>query len=222
MSHENAEAPGLRIGAVPGVTLTKWRRVWGERFTEPLTVVDVPDDEQVTALREGSLDMCLVRLPIDREGLHAIPLYEEQIVAWVSKEHAISAVDEVSVADLDDEQVLTELTPSATDLVLGGAVLVVPMSIARGASRRDLTYRPVVDAEPSPVALAWRIDNANPLIEEFIGVVRGRTPNSSRTAQDRAASTPRRASTSPRTGAGGSGRGRNRRGSGGRTPRRGR
>ena len=80
----------------------------------------------------------------------------------------------------------TELTTAATDLVLGGAVLVVPMSVARGASRRDLTYRPVVDADPSPVALAWRTDEENPLIEEFIGVVRGRTPNSSRTARARA------------------------------------
>ena len=44
--------------------------------------------------------MCFVRLPIDREGLHAIPLYEERIVAWVSKEHAISAVDEVTLANV--------------------------------------------------------------------------------------------------------------------------
>ncbi|WP_068430923.1 LysR family substrate-binding domain-containing protein [Piscicoccus intestinalis] len=186
MSEQSAAVCGLRIGAVRGVTLTKWRRVWGERFEAPLSVREVPDEEQLAGLRDGSLDMCFVRLPIDREGLHAIPLYEERIVAWVSKEHAISAVDEVTLADLDDEQVLTEPTGTATDLVLGGAVLVVPMSVARGASRRDLTYRPVVDADPSPVALAWRTEDENPLIEEFIGVVRGRTPNSSRTARARA------------------------------------
>lgn len=183
MSEESAAVGGLRIGAVPGVTLTKWQRVWGERFDVPLTTSDVPDDDQLTGLHHGSLDMCFVRLPIGRDGLHAIPLYEEQIVAWVSKEHAISAVEEVTLADLDDEQVVTELTSTATDLVLGGAVLVVPMSVARGASRRDLTYRPVVDADPSPVALAWRIDDENPLIEQFIGVVRGRTANSSRAPQ---------------------------------------
>lgn len=183
MSEESAAVGGLRIGAVPGVTLTKWRRVWDERFDVPLTTHDVPDEGQLEGLRDGSLDMCFVRLPIDRDGLHAIPLYEEQIVAWVSKEHAISAVEEVTLADLADEQLVTELTPTATDLVLGGAVLVVPMSVARGASRRDLTYRPVVDADPSPVALAWRIDDENPLIEQFIGVVRGRTANSSRAPQ---------------------------------------
>lgn len=191
MSEESAAVDGLRIGAVRGVTLTKWRRVWAERFDVPLSISDVTNEGQLAGLRDGSLDMCFVRLPIDRAGLHAIPLYTEQIVAWVSKEHAICAVEEVTLADLDDEQVLTELTPTATDLVLGGAVLVVPMSVARGASRRDLTYRPVIDADPSPVALAWRIDDENPLIDQFIGVVRGRTPNSSRTAQEQGASTPR-------------------------------
>ncbi|GAB48942.1 LysR family substrate-binding domain-containing protein [Mobilicoccus pelagius] len=191
MSEESPRGTELRIGKVRGVILTKWQRVWNERFDTPLAVSDVADDEQLAGLRDGSLDMCFVRLPIDREGLHAIPLYEETMVAWVSKEHAISAVDEVTLADLDDEQVITEFHSTATDLVLGGAVLVVPMSVARGASRRDLTYRPITDADPSPVALAWRVDDENPLIQEFIGVVRGRTPNSSRTAQTRAASTPR-------------------------------
>lgn len=202
---ERPQGTGLRIGKVRGVILTKWQRVWGERFKTPLVVSDVPDGDQLAGLRDGSVDMCFVRLPIDREGLHAIPLYEEQIVAWVSKDHAISAVDEVTSADLDDEQVLTELDASATDLVLGGAVLVVPMSVARGASRRDLTYRPITDAEPSPVALAWRVDDENPLIEKFVGVVRGRTPNSSRTAQNRAASESTRTPTRPAP-RGGSGR----------------
>lgn len=198
MSEESLRGTQLRIGKVRGVTLAKWHRVWDARFDAPLTVSDVADDAQLTGLRDGSLDMCFVRLPVDREGLHAIPLYEETMVAWVSKEHAISAVDEVTLADLDDEQVITELHATATDLVLGGAVLVVPMSVARGASRRDLVYRPIVDADPSPVALAWRVDDDNPLIEEFIGVVRGRTPNSSRTTQTRPASAAPRTTETPR------------------------
>lgn len=188
MSENSPEVAALRIGKVRGVTLTKWQRVWGERFASPLAVSDVADAEQLVGLRDGSLDMCFVRLPIDREGLHAIPLYEEQMVAWVSKEHPISAVDDVRLADLEDEQVVTELNAAATDLVLGGAVLVVPMSIARGASRRDLTYRPIIDAEPAPVALAWRMDDENACLEDFIGVVRGRTVNSSRTTQNGPAS----------------------------------
>lgn len=189
MSENTTAEQGLRVGHVRGVTLTKWRRVWQERFRTPLLVEEVTDATQLDALRAGELDMCFVRLPIDRDGLHAIPLYEEQMVAWISKEHLFAAADEVSLADLaDEETVLTELDAIALDRVLAGAVLVVPMSIARGASRRDLAYRVITDAETSPVALAWRVDDENPLLDEFVGVVRGRSANSSRTQQARTAS----------------------------------
>jgi hypothetical protein len=51
-----------------------------------------------------------------------------------------------------------------------------------------MVYRPITDAPPSSVGLAWRQDNEHPSVEEFIGVVRGRTVNSSRTAAARSAS----------------------------------
>ncbi|GAB3623475.1 LysR substrate-binding domain-containing protein [Mariniluteicoccus endophyticus] len=189
MSQTPSTPPGLRIGHVRGVVLHKWQRTWEERFRNPLTITEVTDDAQLAGLHDGSLDMCFVRLPIDRDGLHAIPLYEEQMVAWVAKDHLFAAADELTSADLaDEETVLTELDAVAVDRVLAGAVLVVPMSIARGASRRDLVYRPVVDAETSPVALAWRTDDDNLLLDEFVGVVRGRSANSSRTQKERAAS----------------------------------
>lgn len=57
----------------------------------------------------------------------------------------------------------------------------VRLSIARGASRRDLVHRPIIDAPTSPVALAWRRDDENSLLDEFVGVVRGRSATSSRT-----------------------------------------
>ncbi len=63
--------------------------------------------------------------------------------------------------------------------------MIVPLSVARTHSRRDLIHRPVTDAEPTTIALAWLVDNPNELIEEFIGIVRGRTANSSRTAASR-------------------------------------
>ena len=47
----------------------------------------------------------------------------------------------------------------------------------------------VTDAEGTTIGLAWRINDPHPLIDEFIGVVRGRTVNSSRTQQDRTRST---------------------------------
>ena len=139
------------------------------------------------ALDNDEVDVCFARLPLDREGLHAIPLYEETAVAWVSKDHPIAAFDDVTLADLADETVLRKLDGIAVDRVNAGAVLIVPQSIARNAGRRDLTYRPVVDEPPTRIVLAWRTDNDHPLIEELIGIVRGRSATSSRTRREREA-----------------------------------
>lgn len=180
------QTAGLRIGYVPGVTLTKWRRIWGERFREPLEVTDVAEADQRRAVLAGEVDMCFVRLPIDRDGLHLIPLYEEQPVLWISKDHILAALDEVTADDIDESgtRVIHASDPDSIDLATySAAVLRVPMSIARSGSRKDMVYLPVTDAEPTTVGLAWLADNENPLIEEFIGVVRGRTVNSTRTAQ---------------------------------------
>ena len=47
-------------------------------------------------------------------------------------------------------------------------------------SRRDVVVRPVLDLSPTRIGLAWRIDDDDPRLEDFIGVVRGRTARSSR------------------------------------------
>ncbi len=183
-----SQRPSLRVGKVPGVTVTKWRGIWAERLPRVrLDWLDVDQQDQRRVLTEGQVDLCFVRLPIDDEGLHLIRLYDELPVAWVSKDHLAAAADEVSLADLADETVLTVVTPHNIDLVsIGEAVLHVPQSIARSESRRDFVYRPITDAPQTTVGLAWLVDNPHELIEEFIGIVRGRTANSSRTAQARA------------------------------------
>jgi len=175
------------VGHVPGVTLTKWRTIWRDRFPRTvLEIVEVEQPDQRRTLVADEVDVCFVRLPVDQDGLHVIRLYEEVPVAWVSKDHVVAAVDEVSLADLAEDDVFTDPTPFHIDLAsIGEAVLHVPQSIARSQSRRDLVYRPITDAPSTTVALAWLKDNPNELIDEFIGVVRGRTENSSRTAQAR-------------------------------------
>lgn len=178
---------GLRIGYVPGVTLTKWRRIWEERFRRvPLQVTEVHEAEQRRLLLTGEVDMCFVRLPIDGAGLHAIPLYEEQPVVWMHKDFLLAALDEVTVEDLAEFRIVDDYSPDSIDLaVYNAAALRVPLSVARTQSRKDMVHRPVTDAEPTTIALAWRVGNDNEWIDEFIGVVRGRTTSSSRTAKER-------------------------------------
>lgn len=167
---------------MPGVTLTKWRRVWGERNPRnTLEVVEVTESDQRRLLIERDVDACFVRLPIERDGLHLIPLYDEVPVVLARKDHPVSVVSSVTLAELADETVLEPDHPDVVDLVAGGAgVLLVPLSVARTYSRRDLVHRPISDAAPTTVGLAWPVEDPAELIEDFIGVVRGRTVNSSR------------------------------------------
>ena len=192
----------FKLAYVPGATPAKWVRTWGERVPEvPLTLVPVAPADAAALLRARDADAALLRSPIDRDGLHAIPLYTETTVVVVPKDHLIAAADEVSTVDLADEVVLhplddtlawetrpgrpavsrPESTADAIELVAAGAgVLVVPQSLARLHHRRDLTYRPVVDAPQSSVALSWLEEETTDLMEQFIGIVRGRTVNSTR------------------------------------------
>lgn len=171
------------------MTLTKWERIWRERYPRvPLEVHDVGTDDQRRVVIDHVVDMCFARLPIDRVGLHAIPLYSEVPVVWLSPDHPLATFDTLVTADLAGEKVCHDIDQGSIDLATASAaVLRVPMSVARSRSRRDLVYRPVTDAAPTTVALVWRVDDDNELLDEFIGVVRGRTVNSSRSAQTRTA-----------------------------------
>lgn len=197
-----APSSTFRLAYVPGVTPAKWVRIWGERRPEvPLDLVSTTTLDAPGLLRGGGVAAALLRLPIDRDGLSVIMLYAETPVVVVPKDHVITAADEVTTADLVDETVLRphddrldwvsrpgvaaayrpDTTAEAIELVAAGVgVVVVPQSLARLHHRRDLSYRPVADAPASPVALAWPTDATTEFVEEFVGIVRGRTANSSR------------------------------------------
>src|SRR5664280_475166 len=116
-----SQRPSLRVGKVSGVTVTKWRGIWAERFPRVrLEAIDVDEQDQRRVLTDGQVEMCFVRLPIDDDGLHLIRLYDELPVAWVSKDHVVAAADEVTLADLANDTVLTSATPHNIDLAALG------------------------------------------------------------------------------------------------------
>ncbi|MEU7721248.1 LysR family substrate-binding domain-containing protein [Streptomyces tibetensis] len=199
------ETPSFRLAYVPGVMPDKWVRIWNERQPDvPLILTQVPAGEVAERLLGGEADAGLVRTPVNRTVFSAIPLYTEQTVVVVPKDHLVTAVDEVAPEDLADDIVLHPLddvldwetlpgrpaldrpatTADAVELVAAGiGVLVVPLSLARLHHRKDLTHRPLTDAPESSVALAWPEDAKTDQVEDFIGIVRGRTVNSTRGRQ---------------------------------------
>ena len=175
----------FRVAFVPGVTPGKWVRAWEERRLGPLEVLMVDERVQREVLYDGTADMCLARLPLEREGLHFIPLYDERPVVVVPKDHPASVFESVTDQDIEGEirlAVSDELSAKhAVETVAAGTgVVVVPMSIARLYHRKDVTYVPVSDLPETKVGLAWRKDVEDERFDLFIGVVRGRTARSSR------------------------------------------
>jgi len=177
----------LTLAFVPGVTLTKWTRLWEERRPdEPLAFVATTEATQVDALLDGSAQVAFVRLPLppDAErGLSVIRLYSEVAVAVLPEDHPLADQDSVTLADLG-EITLHDNQGSLRDAVeliaAGVGALVVPHALARQNSRKDVVSRDVTDAEETWIAVAWRTEGETAEIEEFVGIVRGRSANSSR------------------------------------------
>ncbi|CAN5558383.1 LysR substrate-binding domain-containing protein [soil metagenome] len=197
----------LRVGFETGVTPDKWARVWAERMPRrPLDLQPLQGRDGLALVRAGELDMCFVRLPVDQDGLHLIPLYDEQPVVVVGKENPVAAYPEIDVTELVDEHLLqnpdevptwrdvaTEvadgsryevppmtLREAVESVAADAGVVILPMSVARLHHRKDVVAVPVTGVPTTKIGLAWMVDNEDDRIQVFIGVVRGRSANSTR------------------------------------------
>ncbi len=187
---------------IPGATPGKWVDAWKERMPRvEIELVPISVAEQRDVF--GDLDAALVRLPIDRpDDLHLIRLYDEVPVVVASAESHLMAADRLTADDLTGEVLITPLddvlgplalptvaprfpaiqtTEEAVATVASGVgILVVPMSLARLHRRKDVDHRPLESGPVSTVALAWDRERTTADVEAFVGIVRGRTANSSR------------------------------------------
>ncbi|MFT4212581.1 MAG: LysR family substrate-binding domain-containing protein, partial [Microbacterium sp.] len=199
-----AGPPGpFRLGAIPGATPGTWIDRWRERMPDdPLELVPLEVAGQREALTSGAVDAAIVRLPVDRDGLHVIALYDEAPVVVFPADSHLAAADELTADDLAGEVLIVPVddvldldvpgtvapafdppatTPEAIATVAAGVgILIVPMSLARLHHRRDLAHRVLAGGPASTVALAWPAERTTPLVDAFVGIVRGRTANSSR------------------------------------------
>jgi DNA-binding transcriptional LysR family regulator len=188
----------LRVAFVTGTTPDKWARAWRAQRRGPLELVPVDQDEQELVVRRRDVDLALVRLPVDAEDLHCVRLYDELPVVVAGAEHLVGAADKVALHDLDDEQLVlphpSGWRPNAPQLTwppmtyreavetvaAGSGIAIVPMSIARLFHRKDVVQREVTDLPPTTIALVWLRERDDETTQAFVGVVRGRTANSSR------------------------------------------
>ncbi|WP_337005354.1 MULTISPECIES: LysR substrate-binding domain-containing protein [unclassified Microbacterium] len=196
------EAPRtFRLGAVPGATPGKWIDAWKQRMPGvPLELVPIDAATQRAAL--DHVDAALVRLPLTDDALHVIALYDEVPVVVAAVDSHLMAAEELTPADLDGEVVIAlnddvlgplglpgtqpaafAALPTAEAVATaatGVGVVIVPMSLARLHHRKDVDHRVLTDGPTSTVALAWPRERTTSDVETFVGIVRGRTANSSR------------------------------------------
>lgn len=203
---ESAHPTPFRVTFVTGVMPDKWAERWRLREPTPLRLVPVAEEQQLDELRAGTAAMALVRLPVDLDGLHRIPLYTEDLVAVVSREHPAAAYESLGVAELAEEHLLQDpdavpawrdvarevrdrsrfpvppMTPAElfASVAADAGIAIVPRSVARVHHRKDVVTVLVHDLPGQQVGLVWPVTADDPLIETFIGVVRGRTERSSR------------------------------------------
>lgn len=194
-------AETFTLGAIPGATPGKWIDIWNERMPQTRLILE-PIEVAGQRAAIADVDAALVRLPIDSTGLHVIRLYDEVTVVVMPADSHLTAADELDVADLAGEVLIVprddviglavpgtvapdfaapETTEDAIATVAAGVgIVLVPMSLARLHHRKDADHRPLRGAPVSTVALAWDAERTTPEVETFVGIVRGRTGNSSR------------------------------------------
>ncbi|WP_030674289.1 LysR family transcriptional regulator [Streptomyces cellulosae] len=123
--------------------------------------------EQSRLLCQGEADVALVYEPYDRTGLDAEYLTAEPRVAALAARHPLAARAGLSLADLglrpdEAQRYIDEMRGRGQDLAqlltlvgLGEVVPLLPASVAGRYPRPGVVYRPVLDAPPAVLAVAW-------------------------------------------------------------------
>ena len=165
-----------------GVTVGKWTRTFEERFPR-VELVARPSDDPLAALAAGDADMVFARDAEPDDDRHLIPLYAEDIVVVMHHEHLLTLEEEpLHLADLAGEPRVAGEPSEALlrSVAAGDGIALLPASVAKALRRKDVVALPVVDAPQSRIGLTWPREGQHPLVDEFIGIVRGRTAHSSR------------------------------------------
>lgn len=165
---------------------------------------------QLERIRAGAVDIGYLRvvadddIVVDTEIFHRVWLYREDAVVCAARDHWIAAAEEsVTGEDVAEEVFLESAEVAAYDqrsadgvgesgelaraerltlevVASGAGVLVLPRSTARALSRKDVIIRRLEDHPGYDVGLGWLRERDDPVIQEFIGVTRGRRPDSAR------------------------------------------
>jgi DNA-binding transcriptional LysR family regulator len=193
----------LKIVFAPGVVPGKWLGRFDERVGGWRAAAAQADDP-LGHISTGRADIAIMRVPgdwegmaghhidesvMDRLGLHRVVLYDEQPGVAAPKDHVLEAIGEnetVTSDDLEGEMVLYRgVDPAQVRENLGVVaanvgVVVAPRPLLRSVNQRGVVHRNLDIPDVSRVALVWEKDRDDDVIQQFVGICRGRRRSSSR------------------------------------------
>lgn len=176
-------APALIVTTKPGIAPELLRRIV-DGYAAEVEVVVSGFGEQAAMVRDGRADVALLGCPGDHDGLEVEVIFTEARIAALPPSHELAARPALTCADLAGLPTPSWARASAAEraywagqdvgggpvrsgprvedisqlleiVALGQAVALVPESVVARYDRTDIVYRPVLDATPHSLALAW-------------------------------------------------------------------
>jgi DNA-binding transcriptional LysR family regulator len=167
-----------------------------------LSLRELSVDAQIQGLRGGTLDLGVVRAPVDAADLEVAVVADDRLLAAVPGSHRLAAAGSVSVPELAAEPLVAlsrEVVPGLHDqvislfsehghsaritqeatsiqavmgLVAAGLGIALLPSSVRSLSREGIAFVDLDSSEVSLILAVHRGDESSPLVEAFLAAAR--------------------------------------------------
>ncbi|MGV0349462.1 LysR family transcriptional regulator substrate-binding protein [Corynebacterium guaraldiae] len=187
----------LRLVFSTGTEPGKWFRRYRDSHP-PESLVTVDADDAMDVLLAHEADLALTRLPDSRvdDSFHVVQLYEEAPGIAVPKDSVYAEVGEdVTQEDAAEEIVnyriaqdgsvdVPALRTALQVVAANVGVAIAPRPLLKVLSKKQVVALGLEDptVARTVIALVWRRADDGDEIQDFVGVAKGRTRNSSRNA----------------------------------------
>lgn len=208
-----AVEPALRLVFERGVSPSKWATRWAEQHPGLPLAIEVRMARRGDPLAAGNCDVLLARVgpngnPAEHsaEPLHTLRLYEEAVSVMLPEEHDLAereSIDATELAELmllphpehadawpaptpwaDQATAPTSLAGTLEVVLAGVGAALVSDPLARHLGKKGLRRVPVTGLPGTWIWACWLVEADGPIIQDFVGVLRGRTRSSSRHASE--------------------------------------
>ena len=217
----------LRLSFATGTEPGKWFERF-RRATDHGGLETIDADDALGPLLSGDVDVALARLPqggidkrISEDTTHIVRLYTEARGVAVPKDSVFAELGEsVDPRDIADEYLNYRIGPDASldiDEIRAGlqvvaanvGIVIAPRPLLKVLSKKQVVPLELKDPQvpQTEIALVWLKENDSEAIQDFVGIAKGRTLNSSRheapkkTAREKAKAKQTRRNAGAKTGA---------------------